>query len=293
MLQAGSAFLLSTSYSWLVGAALARYWLVDGGVRSMSPACRLRHYDLWVAGLAIVGIVLVLLVGAAAMSGLPLSDVHQVLLPMLSTDFGRTGATVLLALLAYLAWRWRNVARSCWPIELCILVLLTVARASMGHAGEAGLFSAVHVSEALHLAAVGAWTGIVLVSAGPMLGRDHGMAAAGEANDTYLVRMSDAALVAVLVIVTTGIYNSLHRIGSADALLQANDYILVLASKVALVVLALILGAYNKVVGLPRAVRNPTGMALVRTVLRIEALVLLAALLAASLLTVLAPPAAP
>lgn len=292
MLQVGAEFLLSAGYCWLVGSLLARVWLVSSDVVGTTPASRWRRYDLQATGLAIVGNTLALLAGAAAMSGLPLSDAYQTLLPMLGTDFGRTGAFVSLTLIAYGVLRWLAKAQSWWPMELCLLTLLTLTRAFAGHAGEAGLFSAVHLSESLHLAAVGIWTGIVLVSAGPVLQHDGEMAVAGAASGGFLARMSDGASVAVLIIIGTGIYNSWHRIGSVDALLPAGGYVVALATKVALVMLALLLGAYNKVVGLPLSAREIAGLAVVRTVLRVEAIVLLLALLVASLLTVLAPPGA-
>lgn len=225
------------------------------------------------------------------MSGLPVSGAYQVMLPMVGTDFGRTAIVVLAAFLTLLALRWLDLPSAFAGIEVALLLALTLARASMGHAGEAGLFSATHIAETLHLASIGIWTGIVLVSAGPILAARCVNEAGGFACQDYLARMSDAALVAVVGIIATGIYNTWHRTGGMAALTLESAYIVALAIKVALVVVGLMLGAYNKVVGLPEVARKADGLRVVRRVLRVEAVVLLLAMLAASLLTVLAPPA--
>ncbi|WP_342114513.1 CopD family protein [Pseudoduganella sp. OTU4001] len=291
MLQAMAAFMLSVGYCWLVGSLIARRWLV-GRAGGGDAVRQLRTFDLWASGLAIVGALLVLMAGAAAMSGLPLADAYQALLPMLGTDFGRTGCVVLLALIALFGLRWFAPSGAWWSVELGGLLLLTFARASMGHAGEAGLLTATHVMEALHLASIGAWLGIVLVSAGPALAPSAPMVVDGGDANRYLARMSDAAMVAVLVVAVTGAYNGWHRIGSVGALLPANGYVMALTVKLSMVAVALCLGGFNKLFGLPMVVRDPRAQTTVRALLQIEAVVLLAALFAASWLTILAPPTA-
>lgn len=289
MFQALAAFILSIGYSWLVGSLIARRWLV-GGTGGGATSSQLRRYDLWASGLAALGALLVLLAGAAAMSGLPLGEVHQALLPMLGTSFGRTGSTVLVALMAYLVLRWVAAEGDWWPTELGLLLMVTFARSSMGHAGEAGLLTPMHLAEALHLAAIGVWVGIVLVSAGPALARSTPLVDRGLETNGYLARMSDVAMAAVLVVAATGVYNGWQRVGSVEALLPANGYVMALTVKLSMVGVALCLGGFNKLFGLPASARDAGAQATVRALLQIEALVLLAALLAAAWLTVLAPP---
>lgn len=291
LLQVLAAFVLSIGYCWLLGSLAVRTWLLGRGAAApLAPA--LRGDDLTAAGVAILGAVLVLVAGAAAMSGLPLLASHQALLPMLGTGFGRTGLALLAALCAYLALRWYVAAPAWWPAELGLLLLVTLVRSSMGHAGEAGLLTPVHVAEALHLAGIGAWVGIVLLSAGPVLAGHTPLLAPGAGSNRYLARMSAAAMLAVLVVAVTGLYSAWHRLGDGAALLPATAYVLALALKLSMVAVALGLGGFNKWHGLPLAAREPTRLAVVRAVLQIEAGVLLAALLAAAWLTVLAPPLA-
>jgi len=61
--------------------------------------------------------------------------------------------------------------------------------------------------------------------------------------------------------------------------------------KVALVLVAIALGGYNKFRGLPAASRSAAGLHRVRTALRIESAVLMGAVLAASILISQQPPA--
>lgn len=289
-LQVTAGFLFSFGYCWLLGSFLARVWLLraSGGA---APAQRLRKYDLGAAALLAVGAALLLFAGAAAMSGLPLAQAHSALPPMLGTAFGRAGSVLLCAALACLGWRLLAQAAWAWIVELVLLLVLTATRAAMGHAGEAGWFTPVHLVELVHLAAIGAWVGIVLVSAGPALARQDPLAMPGGPANAYLARMSAAALVAVLLVGASGAFNVWHRIGSTALLLPANAYIVALTVKLCFVATALFLGGANKLWGLPAAARAPEALTMVRAVLLVEALVLTLALLAAAWLTVLAPPA--
>lgn len=141
------------------------------------------------------------------------------------------------------------------------LALFAVTRASMGHAGEAGLLSAALAAEAIHYAAAGLWTGAVLVSAWFTLGEARICTAAIGTYDGYLERMSQAAMAAVFAIAATGVYSAWLRIGTVE-LPQQTFYGMTLLFKVALVLAAVALGGYNKVAGLPAARRAISGLRL-------------------------------
>jgi putative copper resistance protein D len=161
----------------------------------------------------------------------------------------------------------------------------------MGHAGEEGFWTTTLAAEAIHFFAIGLWTGAVLVSAWFSLSEARIRAFEVGAADRYLDLMSQAAMVAVIGIVITGIYSSWHRVGTPDHLLHT-FYGMTLMVKVALVLVAVALGGYNKFIGLPAASRSHHGVGLVRTALQIESFLLLGALFAAAILTSQQPPTA-
>jgi copper resistance protein D len=293
LLQAGSAFLLNAGFMWLVGTWFARYWLRSGGAGHAAREREIRRLDLLASGLCVAASAVALLAATAVMGDVGLRQACPMVWMMLtSTDYGHAGAVTIAAMVALLLVRRAGRAGAISDAGAGLaLALFAVTRASMGHAGEDGLLSAALAAEAIHYAAAGLWTGAVLVSAWFTLDQSRIATAAIGAYDGYLERMSQAAMAAVLAIAATGVYSAWHRVGTAGHLLHT-FYGLTLLVKVALVLAAVALGGYNKWVGLPAAGRAHSGLRLVRTVLRIESVVLLGVLLAASVLTTRQPPAA-
>jgi len=300
LLQTASALLLNASFCWLAGTWLARHWLAQAGAAGYDAAgygAALRRGDLPAAALAAAGGMAGLLAATAVMGGVGLGEAFPMLPMMLAqTAYGRAGSAALLAMALLFALRlWQGgpagLAGAVQPAALLALAVFTVTRASMGHAGENGFWTVPLAAEALHLGAVGVWTGAVLVSGWLVLRAPRVQGLAGPAIDSYLERMSQAAMVAVAVIAATGVYNGWHRVGSTEHLLHT-EYGWTLLAKVALVLAAIGLGGYNKYVGLPAAARSARGMAVVRAVLQLESILLLGALAAAAVLTSQQPPTA-
>ncbi|WP_343731703.1 CopD family protein [Duganella sp.] len=292
LLQVGSAFLLNLGFTWLVGAWFARRWIQANGARRNDIDPELRRLDLWAAGLAACSSALALLAATAVMAGVGLGEACPMFWMMLtSTAYGQAGCVTIAAMVTVLILRWTVRGRGAEAGVAVALALFAVTRASMGHAGEAGLLSAALAAEAVHYAAIGLWTGAVLLSGCYVLSeRRIGQATVG-ASDRYLERMSQAALAAVIAIFMTGVYSAWLRVGSAEHL-QHTFYGVTLLIKVALVLLAIALGGYNKFFGLPAASRSQQGLRAVRTTLRLESAVLISAVLAASILISQTPPAA-
>ena len=295
LLQAGSALLLNACFAWLIGSWFARRWLWPARMASDATAQAIARADVLAAGLGAAGCAAALWAATAVMADAPLGEAAAMLWMMLSTTgYGHTGSAALLAMLVLLALRAaRKPGRATDLVELAALAALlvfTVTRASMGHAGEGGLWTATMLAEAVHLFAVGVWSGAVFVAGWLVLSGSRG-ARPGLHTDRYLERMSQAALAAVAAIAATGVYSAWHRVGSAEHLLHT-PYGWILQAKVLLVLLAVGLGGYNKFIGLPAAARSARGVLLVRRVLQVESLLLLGALLAAALLTSQQPPAA-
>ncbi|TWI44933.1 putative copper resistance protein D [Pseudoduganella flava] len=280
MLQAGAAALLTLAFSWLAGSWCARRWLAAGAV----PA-GLRHADMAAAVLALAATLAAMWTATAMMGGLPLAEAGSMLWTMLtSTAHGHAGCVLLLLLLLLLAVRWTGRGDA---VVLALLLAFAAVRASMGHAGEGGYGTVPHVAETVHLLAIAVWTGVVLVSGWHVLA--PGMVP--QAAQGYLERMSLGATLAVVALGATGVYSAWQRLGGAAPLVHT-AYGWTLLAKVALVAVALALGAWNKYFGLPAASPTAAGIGTVRRVLRIESVLLLGAVAAAALLTVQQPPAA-
>lgn len=266
---------------------------------TIEPA--LRRLDLMAAGLAVVSGTGGLLAATAIMGDVGLREACPMFWVMLTgTDYGRAGCVTVAAMVALLVLRWTGAGgRTGDAGALLALALFAFTRASMGHAGEDGYWSVALAAEAVHYSAIAVWTGVVLVSGWFALadarigasGSGMGMGMGMGAQDAYLNRMSHAAMAAVIAIVITGVYSAWRRVGTPEQLLTTS-YGSILLAKVALVMVALALGGYNKLAGLPAASRSHHGLLRVRAVLRVESAVLLGALLAASILITLQPPAA-
>lgn len=302
LLQTGSALLLNSGFAWLVGSWFARLWLPTGAMARSDAKSLLRWPDAIAAGLSLVGCIAGLWAATAVMAGSGLIEARTMVWMMLSrTDYGHAGSVTVVSMSVIFAIRlYRGNHHSNHSshsshsshsfVVLILLAIFAVTRASMGHAGEAGFWSIAMAAETVHLWSIGLWVGVVAVSGWQVLGttaRDK-----LKLDDThYLDRMSRAAMGAVIAIAATGLYNAWLRVGTVGHLLDSN-YGMTLLVKVALVCVAIALGGYNKVIGLPAAERSPQGLKHVRAVLQMESLVLLGVLAAAAMLTVQQPPSA-
>lgn len=292
LLQIVSAFLLNLGFCWLAGSWCARHWLRAAGAGRWQVEGRLRRLDPLAAGVTVAASAAALLAATAVMGGVGLREAGPMFWTMLaSTDYGRAGCVTIIAMLALLAIRLQGGSGAASSAAALLGgAVFALTRASMGHAGEEGYWTPVLAAEAIHLVAIAVWTGAVLVSAGFAL--ESGQIALLPAGGTarYLDLMSHTALLAVLAIAGSGIYSAWHRLGSAAHLVDTG-YGLTLLVKLGLVLSAMALGGYNKFIGLPAAARSADGLRLVRTVLRIESLLLLGALAAAAVLASQQPPA--
>jgi putative copper resistance protein D len=292
-LQVGSAIFLNVAFAWLVGSWLARRWMLAAGVSKRDTEHLLGSTDIFAGALGVLAGCAGLWASAAVMGGVSLAEAKDLVWQMLTmTSIGRAGYISLGALalaIVLRAYRSTAVWRE-WAV-LAALGVFAFVRASMGHAGENGYWAIPFAAEFVHLTAMGAWTGLVFVSAWKAMG------AAVLQNDSnrmggYLEAMSVASMAAVLAIFATGLFNSWNRVGTVDNLVGGSLYTTALLVKVALVAVALLLGGYNKFFGLALARNSAHGLARVKLALALESIVLLAVLFAAAVLTAQQPPAA-
>lgn len=292
LVQAGSALVLNACFAWLVGSMLARRWMAIAGGTEGTVDVTIRRYDLVAAGLGALASIGGMWAATAVMGGVSLPDARAMFWMMITTtDYGHAGCITLIAMMAVYFFRvvpFFGATRE-WLV-LAALAVFAVTRASMGHAGEEGWWTAAMASETMHLIAIGVWAGVVFVSAWTTVGSTAlSLPLAGTSQ--YLESMSQAAMAAVFVIVVTGLFNAWLRIGTPSNLLHGL-YAGAFLVKVALVGIALLMGGYNKFYGMGEASKSYLGVQRVKFVLQCESILLFAVLVAAAVMTSQQPPAA-
>lgn len=283
--QLAAGLLLNLAYAWLAGSMISRVCL--GATAQVSPAIEAMRRGEALAALVCLAATLVTAYAAAAsMSGLALADAHRAFgTAMLRTSAGHgflvALAAIAIALCCTLARRRRQSALG------LALAAFAAGRAMTGHAAEDGIVSIAFAVEWLHLMATAVWLGVVALAAWMILPRLAG-SAEGEPG-RYLGRLSSTASAALALILATGFYNAFLRLGSlANA--SGNPYASVLLIKGGLVLLAIGIGAYNRWVGFPAALRHGSCTPAILCLLRVESVLLAGAVLAAVSLGAMAPP---
>jgi putative copper resistance protein D len=293
-LQIGAAVLVNVSFAWMVGAVLARFWLRNADVAWKAQiVAGLRSSEISATILCFVGSCGTLWAAAAVMSGLPLLAALDTLWLMLSkTNYGQAGfaGLVILATLGGLNVIGRR-GYALYAFKFTMLLAFAVSRVANSHAGEGGLLSLGLAAEWAHLLLVALWAGGVALGGWIVLPTIFASKSRSEPEAIfYMNTLSQASMFALAGIFATGIYNAWHRLGAVDNLI-GNSYGTALIVKVAMVLLAVALGAYNKFIGFPSVARSTSSISPVVAVLRVESVVLLAAFVAAAVLTSQQPPA--
>jgi len=296
---------LNAAVALAAGALLSGAWLARG--RSAWAAARLRAMRRWsIAGLApaLLASAAALWLEAAIMAEAPLGHAGDAVLTVLgSTHYGvawwiGTGALLAAALLRIA----QPASARSGAAELAGLLILGVffyTRSIISHAAAEGDLNAAVLVDWVHLVLVSLWIGTVAVAGlavmpgSPALREDELRERAG-----YVQTLSDFATVAVAGIVATGLFNANHNLGGmANAF--GNPYATLLLIKIGLVLVAATLGGVNRFLVMPGLLHGPAGApraqaaaGLFTRVLRAEALVLLAVLIVAALLSSTEPPMA-
>ena len=294
--QVAATTLITISFAWIVGVLASRFWLLKQTTAWQRSVVK-RLSSAMVLGLLFcaAGIFLSLWTESAMMGDVAWLDAWPVCVQMMTTThYGHAGVAALALLAAAMVVHWlldRPDAGIAYVGSIATLVLLVAAaRVTIGHAFEHGPFSVAVVVECLHLLLMALWAGIIFVAGWLVL--PHVMAneaAPSKERTAYLASMSDWAAAALAAILATGAYNGYRVLNSPRDLVEV-DYGNILLFKVALVLVAIALGGFNKFVGLPAAEASQTGLRKVIAVLRMESIALLLVLIAAAVLTSSAPP---
>ncbi len=238
---------------------------------------------------------------ASVMTETPLSEVSSIIPVFLTkTKYGqftliRTGLLAVLAFISLISLFRRTRAVTFLGALISVSLLATICMS--GHKGAQGYFNLPFALDLLHTLTVAMWMGglffillcfsFLMREAGEELwGTFHGM----------INRFSDLATYCVTVALATGLGLALFSIKSAEILVETR-YGVVLIVKTLIAVSIFLLGGANKFLLLPAINRAGEGewqrlrvlRSRLHSIVRVEAFIGLAVLLATSLLTHLSP----
>lgn len=187
-------------------------------------------------------------------AGLGLVDAADpaVISSVLGTRFGATslvrlGLLVCLAAIAVLAAR-RQPTEPTRPTAIGFVVVGVAVLATSALAGHAstGRWVAVAVPvDTVHLTAVAMWLGGLTLLAAAVLIGDNNHDVEGRSIDAVVPRFSRVAFGAVIIIVATGVFQSVRQVGSVDAL-TGTIYGRLLAAKIVVFAVMVALAAASR-----------------------------------------------
>jgi copper resistance protein D len=287
-----AAAIANVSFACAVGACFAVLML-----REAPPFARgrLRRFEAGAVAILIVVEIINLPLEAALMSGsAPVAAFAEIVPVLTQSHFGATWISGLVSLIAWTVLLLVGSRGFGWSAQTGLALLAAAAfafsKAASTHAADAGDFSLPEWVHWLHLCATATWAGLVIASARSVLP----MLCANSPRKVlvrFVGRLSRDALVAFSVVVVSGIYNANRGLGGSFLPLAHSGWGVILVTKLLLVGAATILGAVNRLVYLPRMRRGVPGCAAhsFLTILRAEAVTMLAVLTAAAVLAHTAP----
>ncbi|WP_061165899.1 CopD family protein [Caballeronia hypogeia] len=298
--QTAFAALADLAFACALGALLLNGWLSrEQAFAPVSPA-RYGWRRASRGGLA-AALVLVLCnfvslwLQSAAMSGAPVAQAGASLWLVATGTHAGIGWSVALAgsvLLLVAAGASGEFPAARAVLATLAALIVAAGKSAVGHAADAGAFSLPEAVQTLHLLATGVWGGIVVAGAFVLPALDTSVARA------FLIRtvarLSRTASIAVAFVIVTGMFNAWRGAGGSPAVLAASVWGHALIVKLALVAVALVFGALNRWLGLPRLQRSASTMDAhtVINVMRIEAVTMAGVFVAAAVLSHSVPGAA-
>lgn len=295
--------LLNLAAAMLTGASVARLWLGRSHESGWAEARRqpVRYAAIASVFIALTANVLLLWIESAAMAEVPLSQAGAATWSMLTaTHLGLAWSIGMGGLVLAAAGAIMQRDRSTMPamLTLASLAVFWYTRSMVSHAASEGDFSLPLLADWLHLGLISLWVGEVAIAGGFMLRGAEAVAM----NDRrvrarYVASLSSSATFALAGIFITGLYASWRHLGGFDKLV-GNAYGNTLVAKLLLVGVAAMLGGVNRFFVMPpwlarEAEGNAAPAALparFRRILRIETLVLAAAVVLAAWLASTPPP---
>lgn len=288
--QVAMAALVNIAYAFALGSTLYGAWLekdARSAVAPARPAWLRAQTSLRAASVVLViALAIWLLYESASISGSTLPGAFSVIPTVLAqTHVGHAWSVAFVGALVVLAATLMAASALRDGVLWLALIATAAGRAGLGHAADAGFASAALGVQTLHVLSASAWSGIVMAGGLAVLPALGASTARG-----VLIRtsgqVSNVALFAVGLVLATGVFNALRGTGGEFDALTMSAWGHVLIAKLALVVLALLLGGFNRMVAMPELRRAASTGAARRfvNVLHLEALVLMAVLIVAAVL---------
>lgn len=306
LLQRAVTVVLNLSFAVLVGGSAASLWLrARHSPWALALLPRLRRALLAASGAAIAAYVAILWVEAASMAEVPLAEALPALGSVLTaTHYGLAwmiGAAALVVTAGTCAAVSPARAGGAAPaLRIAAIGVLLYSRSMVSHAGAGGDFTWALAVDWIHLVLVSVWVGEVIV-AGLLALRplpDNGEESRSDGAH-YVDALSRSATVALAGIFVTGAISTWRVLGSPGDLF-GNPYGTALLIKVGLVLCAAALGGFNRFLVMPSLLRSLRGAGQTGRdashrfgrVLQVEAVILVAVVIAAAFLTSTPPPMA-
>ncbi|WP_322105671.1 CopD family protein [Paraburkholderia sp. J41] len=288
--QVAMAALVNVAYAFALGSAFYGAWLDKDGRTAVAPArlawLRAQRSLRAAACVLVAALAMWLLYEGASISGSSLPGAFGVLGTVLAqTHVGHAWAVAFAGALVLLgcAFAASSVARD--GVLWLALIAIAAGRAGLGHAADAGFASAALGLHTLHVLSASAWSGIVMAGGLAVLPALGTSTARG-----VLIRtagqVSNVAMFAVGFVIATGVFNTVRGSGGSLDAIVGSAWGRVLLLKLALVVFALLLGGFNRMVAMPELRRAASTAAARRfvNVIHLEAIVMIGVLVIAAAL---------
>ncbi|HEY1996428.1 CopD family protein [Paraburkholderia sp.] len=290
--QVAMAALMNVAFAFAVGSALLGAWLAKDAQAKVSPArpawLRAQRSMLTATVVLVLADLGWLLYQAASMSGVALPQAFAVIPTALGQiHVGYAWAVAFIGALVLLLTAMSSHAGTVRNALLWLAVIaIAGGKASLGHAADAGMASAAIGVHTLHVLATTVWGGLV-VAAGLAVLPALGTSTARGMLIRTAMQVSNVSLVAVAVVLVTGIIDAVRGTGGTFEAIEVSTWGHVLILKLALVAMALVIGGLNRFSALPRLRRTASTMDAYTftNLLYLEALAMLGVFVAAAALS--------
>jgi putative copper resistance protein D len=298
--------ILNLSVATIVGSGMATVWLrgkSSGWAADMLP--RLRRAMLAGAVAATATHLAGLWLEAAAMAEVPLPEAFPAVQSVITaTHYGMAwmlGAAALVVVAVVTVLRpGARASGATGVLRLAALALFLYSRSIVSHAGAAGDFTWAVAIDWLHLILISLWVGEVIVAGLVTLRHRVASEPASRADCArYVEALSTSATLALVGIFVTGVLSAWRGLGSLDNAF-GNPYATILVVKVALVLCAAALGGLNRFIVMPsllaglrsKPAAGDDAAGKFARILHLEAVILVAVIVAAAFLSSTSPPMA-
>ncbi|NML33585.1 CopD family protein [Paraburkholderia antibiotica] len=290
--QVAMAALMNVSFGFAVGSALLGAWLAKDARQANSPArpgwMRAQRSMLTATIVLVLADLGWLLYQSASMSGVALPAAFGVVSTVLTqTHVGYGWSVAFAGALVLLGTALSHGTGMLRNLLLWLAVLAIAAgKASLGHAADAGVMSEAIGMQTLHVLATSVWGGLAMAAGLAVLPALGASTARGMLIRTA-TQLSNVSIVAVALVLLSGIFNAVRGSGASFEAIQASTWGHVLTLKLVLVALALVLGGLNRMSALPRLRRTASTMDAHTfvNVLYLEALVMIGVFVVAAALS--------